>query len=201
MSSPCVVCGAQPNRRRWGPLRPSIHPPPLTPGAGRPYGHFVDTVCLVDPRLYSRGPREALSKGGPMPYPRIVARMGLASLGGALILLGSQLLPSAASTPQVNDGGVVSTCGTGIDDPEAIAVGPDGALWFTNGNESIGRITAAGTVTTYGGSRRPSRVYVRCGLFPANSSPQGLPNSEPGRELGSLSRHDHHLPAPAPPRR
>ncbi len=35
--------------------------------------------------------------------------------------------------------------GTGISVPQAITVGPDGALWFTNhGNDSIGRITIAG---------------------------------------------------------
>ena len=35
--------------------------------------------------------------------------------------------------------------------PEGIAAGPDGALWFTNsgGDDSIGRITTSGTVTTY----------------------------------------------------
>ncbi len=34
--------------------------------------------------------------------------------------------------------------------PSAIAAGPDGALWFTNaGNNSIGRITTAGQVTSY----------------------------------------------------
>ena len=34
--------------------------------------------------------------------------------------------------------------------PDEIAAGPDGALWFTNrGNNKIGRITTAGTVTTY----------------------------------------------------
>ena len=37
--------------------------------------------------------------------------------------------------------------------PTGIAAGPDGALWFTNdGNNSIGRITTAGTVTNYTGT-------------------------------------------------
>ena len=37
-----------------------------------------------------------------------------------------------------------------ISGPAGITAGPDGALWFTNaGNNSIGRITTAGTVTSY----------------------------------------------------
>jgi virginiamycin B lyase len=43
--------------------------------------------------------------------------------------------------------------GTGIKGPVGIAVGPDGALWFTNEtNNSIGRITTTGTVTNYTGT-------------------------------------------------
>src|SRR5215467_12389655 len=41
----------------------------------------------------------------------------------------------------------------GISDPWWVATGPDGALWFTNpGNNSVGRITTAGKVTTYTGT-------------------------------------------------
>jgi virginiamycin B lyase len=48
---------------------------------------------------------------------------------------------------------VTNYTGTGISSPEGIAVGPDGALWFTNnGNDSIGRITTAGVVTNYTGT-------------------------------------------------
>ena len=37
--------------------------------------------------------------------------------------------------------------------PAGITAGPDGALWFTNdGNNSIGRITTSGKVTTFKGS-------------------------------------------------
>jgi len=36
--------------------------------------------------------------------------------------------------------------------PTSITTGPDGALWFTNtGNDTIGRITTDGIVTSYGG--------------------------------------------------
>lgn len=38
-----------------------------------------------------------------------------------------------------------------ISEPYAIAVGPDKALWFLNaGNDTVGRITTTGRVTTYG---------------------------------------------------
>jgi len=33
--------------------------------------------------------------------------------------------------------------------PDGIATGPDGALWFTTGGKSVGRITTAGVVTTF----------------------------------------------------
>ena len=36
--------------------------------------------------------------------------------------------------------------------PSAIATGPDGALWFTNANDTIGRITTSGVVTDYSAS-------------------------------------------------
>ena len=60
--------------------------------------------------------------------------------------------------------------GNGISNPIGIAVGPDGALWFTNyGNDSIGRITTTGTVTNYTGpginqpTGSPPAPTVRCG--------------------------------------
>ena len=38
----------------------------------------------------------------------------------------------------------------GMDGPQGITVGPDGALWFTNfANNTIGRITTDGVVTNY----------------------------------------------------
>ena len=41
----------------------------------------------------------------------------------------------------------------GIDEPAGITAGPDGALWFTNGdNNSIGRISTTGVVTNYTGT-------------------------------------------------
>jgi virginiamycin B lyase len=48
----------------------------------------------------------------------------------------------------------VGTAGIGssIDDPDAITIGPDGALWFTStGNNTIGRITATRRAASYTG--------------------------------------------------
>ena len=53
-----------------------------------------------------------------------------------------------ASAASAGSGSPVSIfTGTGIDNPEQIVTGPDGALWFTNENNSIRRITTAGVVT------------------------------------------------------
>jgi streptogramin lyase len=57
--------------------------------------------------------------------------------------------------------GQVSSFGRGISNPEGIASGPDGALWFTSGgNHSIGRITTGGNVTLYRakGFAQPNRI-------------------------------------------
>ena len=56
--------------------------------------------------------------------------------------------------------------GTGIDHPEGIAAGPDGALWFTNSdftNDSIGRITTTGVVTNYTDPGISSSVGITAG--------------------------------------
>ena len=46
-----------------------------------------------------------------------------------------------------------SFAGPGTDQPFGITAGPDGALWFANsGNNTIGRITISGTVTSYKGT-------------------------------------------------
>jgi hypothetical protein len=45
---------------------------------------------------------------------------------------------------------IANYTGTGINSPEGITAGPDGAQWFTNyGGSSIGRITTGGAVTNY----------------------------------------------------
>jgi virginiamycin B lyase len=47
--------------------------------------------------------------------------------------------------------GQVSTYGAGIDWPNAIATGPDGALWTISYSAEIMRVTTAGQVTTFTG--------------------------------------------------
>lgn len=57
-----------------------------------------------------------------------------------------------ASIGSITTAGVVSTQvdGSSIATPDAIAIGLDGNLWFTNrGSDSIGRITPAGVVTSF----------------------------------------------------
>ena len=56
--------------------------------------------------------------------------------------------PSASGATPV----VSNYSGVGISEPNAIAVGTDGAMWFVNYlNNSIGRITTSGAVTNYTG--------------------------------------------------
>lgn len=46
-------------------------------------------------------------------------------------------------------GRVICGLDASIDTPTSITAGPDGALWFTNSDNSIGRITTGGVVTNY----------------------------------------------------
>jgi virginiamycin B lyase len=55
--------------------------------------------------------------------------------------------PARAAEP---DTGVTSYTAASVDDPQGIAWGSDGALWFVNqGNDSIGRITTSGVISNY----------------------------------------------------
>ena len=77
-----------------------------------------------------------------------VVRLAVTLLAGALLVAGTQALTSDAATAA--GGGVVSNYGLGIEGPESMTTGPDGALWFINSyNDTIGRITTAGVVTNY----------------------------------------------------
>jgi virginiamycin B lyase len=64
-------------------------------------------------------------------------------------------------------GDVTYYSGSGID-PQSLAVGPDGALWFSDGTGSIGRITVGGKIT----------IFTRSGI----SSPVGI-TAGPGKAL------------------
>jgi len=50
----------------------------------------------------------------------------------------------------------------GLSNPEAITVGPDGALWFTN-NDSIGRMTPTGRFTAFTSFRMSTPAGITAG--------------------------------------
>ena len=89
--------------------------------------------------------------GGPEPTMR---RRLLHRLAGPIaVLVGVPVLTLslAAGVAHASGAGKVTHfTGSAINEPQGIAAGPDGALWFTNaGNNTIGRITAAGKATSY----------------------------------------------------
>ena len=75
----------------------------------------------------------------------------LLALISAALVVGPAGVSAAAKPASGNPGGIVTNFNPGILDPKAITVGPDGALWFTSGSNSIGRITTPGVVTDYTG--------------------------------------------------
>ena len=86
-------------------------------------------------------PSVAIPTSGVRPRASLV----LAACGCLLALV-----LASAGRAGVPPGTITSYSDPSINDPEAITAGPDGALWFTNFyRDSIGRITTAGTVTTY----------------------------------------------------
>ena len=79
-------------------------------------------------------------------------RWWLVPLLSVLLTTTSQALVPRLATA-VESGGTLSIPAYGMDAPEGVTTGPDGALWFTNANNnSIGRITTAGVVTNYTGT-------------------------------------------------
>ena len=75
---------------------------------------------------------------------RFSIRLDLPLLICVSLLLLSVFMSSSAAAAAGNRGGKLSNY-PGIADPNGIAVGPDGDLWFTNlRNNSIGRITTCG---------------------------------------------------------
>jgi hypothetical protein len=72
-----------------------------------------------------------------------------AGLPGGSGRLGARRRGPPAPAAAAAGAGMV-TLYAGISGPNDITAGPGGALWFTNdGNNSVGRITAAGSVTSY----------------------------------------------------
>src|ERR1700722_17693308 len=80
---------------------------------------------------------------------RLLAAVCLVLAAVSTTALWSQTPAAASGSP-----GQVTTFGNvGINNPDAIAAGPDGNLWFTNsGNNSIGSITTSGVVSNYTGT-------------------------------------------------
>ena len=101
-------------------------------------------------RLQIRWHTRELSLGDAMRSRRFLVRFA------ALILLVAaplQVVGASGASASVNHGGVITAYGIGIDGPEGITSGPDGALWFTNASgHSIGRITGSGVVTNFDGA-------------------------------------------------
>ncbi len=107
------------------------------------------------------------SRGGRMPVGGRGARRGWSPRLAAVVLVASASAFTMSLRPQA--AGAAGTAGAttgaipeqtaehlttypGISSPLGIAVGPDGALWFTNTDDnSIGRITTGGINTNYTG--------------------------------------------------
>ena len=83
---------------------------------------------------------------------RFVAACGVLALAmvGSFASVRSSTVATAAVRASGGPPGAVTTFPSSIGYPGGIAVGSDGALWFANwGNNSIGRITATGSVSSY----------------------------------------------------
>jgi IPT/TIG domain len=133
--------------------------------------------------------REVLGPGGPgraLPGRGLVRRLrgpvavlaGVPLLSLGLVAGGAGVAEAAAAS-----GAGSVTIFPGLDDPDGITTGPDGALWFANyGNNAIGRITtavtpkisgftpasgAAGTTVTLTGLNLSAATAVAFGGTPA----------------------------------
>jgi streptogramin lyase len=79
---------------------------------------------------------------------RCAAALGLTFVACSTVL--SHPGSSAEAAPAAGTAGVVSILGGNTCNPREIVSGPDGALWYTNScNNSIGRITTAGSVSIF----------------------------------------------------
>src|SRR6478736_1112931 len=78
-------------------------------------------------------------------------RRGLAALGIATGVCA--LLATGAFGVQPRSVSIRMYAGPAVDRPEGITAGPDGALWFTDENGAIGRISPTGALSTYADPR------------------------------------------------
>ena len=104
------------------------------------------------------------------------------ALLSVLLTMTSQALLSPLVATAGGSGGVVSIPAYGMDSPQDVTTGPDGALWFTNfDNNTIGRITTAGVVTNYTGTGIDDRQRSR----PDPTGRCGSPTTATTRSGGS----------------
>src|SRR5690349_15735897 len=72
---------------------------------------------------------------------------------GTLAVVATLAQPASTAAAGQSVLQVGAQAANGINRPQGITAGPDGALWFTNqGNNSIGRITTGGNVTKFTGN-------------------------------------------------
>ena len=86
-------------------------------------------------------------KGAPRRWARALGAAVVLALFLPALVAGTILRTDTAGATAAGDANVTEFLGI---NPEGIAAGPDGALWFTNpGNDSIGRISTSGTITFF----------------------------------------------------
>src|SRR5690242_14222488 len=127
------------------------------------YGGWPVSSCGT--LLNCRSPTIRGGDGIPMrSMRRWPARyLWLAAIAGAVATVHPV---NAAATAEIGTqaASTVTDYSNPISRPQGIAVGPDGALWFTDqGTNSISRITTSGKVTTYTGQGISSPVEITAG--------------------------------------
>src|ERR1700733_6438205 len=82
-----------------------------------------------------------------------------------LVFLPALVVGLAAGTAGASGAGTITNhTGTGVDAPDGIAAGPNGALWFANfGNSSIGEVTTTGTVSNFTGTGIDEPIGITAG--------------------------------------
>ncbi len=131
-----------------------------------PIAAIMNSSAVTHVRIWWASRFRQTRRGRLMRHTRSSALIGALSLIGGVVVLNEPTIPSAAAVVgSSNHGGVISIyTGSGIDGPQDITVGPDGAMWFTNEyNNSIGRITTAGTVSKFTDSTIDAPVGITSG--------------------------------------
>jgi len=138
----------------------ALDSPPLVATRGGAYAYRFIAVGVPEPTLTLTGAPSWLS----ISSTGVVA----GTLPAAVTSFSYNVTASNASGSAVAGPFTVTvpviTHFAGADQPRDITLGPDGALWFTNGgNNSIGRITTAGVVTTFAKSGIDDPIGIATG--------------------------------------